>query len=43
LIGVCVAITSILVGLLIASPGLRGWLCRPFHRRLKPYFVLSSS
>jgi hypothetical protein len=37
LIGVCVAITSILVGLLVALPGLRGWLCKPFHRKLNPH------
>jgi hypothetical protein len=37
LFGVCVAITSILVGLLVALPGLRGWLCRPFHSKLNPH------
>jgi hypothetical protein len=37
LIGVCLAITSILVCLLIASSGLRRWLCKPVNRKLNPY------
>jgi hypothetical protein len=37
LIGVCVAITSVLAGLLVGLPGLRGWLYKPFHRKLNPH------
>lgn len=32
LVSVCVAVVGIFIGVLVASPAVREWLYRPFHR-----------
>lgn len=43
LAGVCVAVLGILIGVLVASPQLREWLCIPFRRKLNPYLEQQTS
>jgi len=35
LVSVCVAVVGIFIAVLVASPTLREWLYRPFHRKLE--------
>lgn len=41
LVSVCVAVAGILIGLLLASPRTREWLCKPFERKRNPSFLLA--